>query len=120
MGAIFDRLAQVLDIISKGGPQAVITLLFVDIVLMTFANYFIVKFIVTFIKDQNIARDKILAEKDQVIKDRIEKMEGIITAYNNAQMESTQAIRKIESAIHEVRNLIMFMNTKIPVTTNMP
>jgi predicted PurR-regulated permease PerM len=114
MEAIFDRLAQVLDIISKGGPQAIIAILFLDIVLMTFANYFIVRFIINFIKEQNTNRDKILAEKDQVIKDRIEKMEQMVSQYNKAQMESTDAIRKIESAINETKNLIIFMNTKFP------
>jgi hypothetical protein len=110
--AIIDQILSLLGIITSGGPSAIIAILFVDIVVMAFANYFIVRFIVNFISEQNKQRDKILAEKDQIMKDRIEKTEAIVKQYNDSQSEVVDAIRKIETAVNQNKELIMFINTQ--------
>ena len=115
MGAlkgIIDQILSIMSIVTSGGPQAIIAILFLDFVVMAFANYFIVKFIINFISEQNKQRDKLLAEKDQIMKDRLEKTEAIVKQYNDSQSEVVDAIRKIETAVNQNKELIMFINTQ--------
>ena len=107
--AIFGGLTQILNIISEGGPKSIMAILFISSLVMAFANYFVVKFVVNFTKEQSAARDKVVGQKDEMIRERISKFEEIIEKYNKSQIDSTEAIRRLESFVHDIKTILDFI-----------
>lgn len=106
MEAILEKSFDVLNIISEGGPKAIIAIICIFMAFVIFASYFVIRFIIKFVEKMNEKRDIMIEDKDNFIKERITRMEQLIDEYNKSHNESTEAIVKIEAAVHELSLII--------------
>lgn len=102
----FGKIFEVLTVISDGGPKAIVTILVIGLILIIAANYFLVKFIIKFFEKMTDARDKIVAEKDKLIKERMDKLEQLIEEYNKMSRDILDSSRKLEMSMHDLNSSI--------------
>ena len=104
MSEIFNKLLDVLSVISDGGPKSIVTILVICVCVVIMGSFYQIKFVIKFFEKMTEAREKVVAEKDEIIKERMEKVELMVQQYNKAQADLVDALRKIEMSLHDLTN----------------
>ena len=95
--------------IVSGGPGAVAIILLLDMIAIGFISHYIIRLVLRAAKEQIDSRERLLVEKEALLKERTTRLEDLIEKYHQTQSQISNTMSRTENVLNEIRLRMMMI-----------